>query len=47
MTFFSCQVIYFHNPQYERRAQERKRVENVSNGKDIEMVQVIDSIAIL
>lgn len=41
---FNCisQVIYFHNPSYERRMQERKRVEDVSCGKNgIEMVQLI------
>lgn len=37
-----AQVVYFHNPQYERRMQERKRVEEVSKGKGgIEMVQMV------
>jgi hypothetical protein len=36
------QVIYFHNPQYERRMQERKRIDDVSKGaQDIDMVQVL------
>jgi hypothetical protein len=44
---YNCvsQVIYFHNPEYERRPQERKRIEQVSKGSDgIEMVQLIPSI---
>ena len=44
---FNCisQVVYFHNPQYERRVQERKRISDVSVGANgIEMVQVIPSI---
>jgi hypothetical protein len=45
VTRLSLQVIYFHNPQYERRMQERKRIEDVSKGKnDIEMVQVLAPI---
>lgn len=36
------QVVYFHNPQYERRRQERKNVDAVSKGTGgIEMVQVV------
>lgn len=32
--YFNCisQVVYFHDPDYERRAQERKRVADVSRG---------------
>lgn len=30
------QVIYFHDPDYERRSQERKRVQEVSSGKESE-----------
>lgn len=38
----SEQVVYFHNPQYERRRQERKNVDAVSTGKgNIEMVQLV------
>lgn len=39
------QVVYFHNPQYERRMQERKRIEDVSKGTGgIEMVQLLAPI---
>ena len=44
---FNCisQVIYFHNPQYERRVQERKRIDEVSRGEGgIDMVQVLAPI---
>lgn len=44
---FNCisQVIYFHNPQYERRIQERKRIEDVSRGAPgVEMVQLLAPI---
>lgn len=40
--FHKTQVVYFHNPQYERRKQERKDAEMVSRGTGkIEMVQLI------
>lgn len=36
------QVVYFHNPQYERRKQERKNVDAVSKGtRGVEMVQLV------
>lgn len=42
---FNCisQVVYFHNPQYERRKQERKNIDAVSTGMggNIEMVQLV------
>lgn len=41
---FNCisQVVYFHNPQYERRKQERKDVDAVSKGSgQIEMIQLL------
>lgn len=39
------QVVYFHNPDYERRRQERKMVQDVSTGSaNIEGVQMIPCI---
>ena len=40
------QVVYFHNPQYERRAQDKKRVESISKGdvSSVDMVQLLAPI---
>ena len=39
------QVVYFHNPDYERRQQERKRVDAVSTGSEfMEPVQMVPCI---
>lgn len=42
------QVVYFHNPEYERRPQERKQVEAVSRGllqqEAAPQIQLISSI---
>jgi hypothetical protein len=42
---FAEQVVYFHNPDYERRRQERQKVASVSTGADcMEGVQMIPCI---